>query len=389
VANVLEGSVRRSGNRVRVTVQLVDARNGFQLWSERYDRQMEDIFEIQDDIARAVTGRLKVTLLSGAKQGTSNLEAYELYLKGRHHWHQRSPTTLRSAVQYFEQSIKLDPQYALAYAGLADCYAILNFYGWMPTDAARPRARAAMTQAVALTPNLWECNFSRGFYIFYFERAWREAEQHFKKAIIINPRSSLAHVYCGLFNATAGREEETLKYAMQASELDPLAPIIHALASAAFGALGHFEAAERAARHALELQPDYIFGRWRLGLALFGLGRNEEGLEELERAVTLSRAPIFVGILGFGYARAGRPDDAKRLLLELEDRGARGEYIPAFAPLTVYVGLADVPAIRSALSKLIAGSPQQYTVRIICSPFLEAFRSDPEIDRLHTELFGW
>lgn len=389
VAHVLEGSVRRSGNRVRITVQLVDARNGFQLWSERYDRQMEDIFEIQDEIARAVTGRLKVTLLSGAKPGTSNLEAYELYLKGRHHWHQRSPATLRAAVQYFEQSIKIDPLYALAYAGLADCYGILNFYGWMPADIAQPRALAAMTQAITLAPTLWECNFSRGFYIFYFERAWREAEQHFLKAVAINPRSSLAHVYCGLFMTTAGREDEAVKYTAQACQLDPLAPIIFALASAALGTLGRFEEAERAARHALELQPDYIFGHWRLGLALLGLGRNDEGLVELECSITQSRAPIFIGILGFGYARAGRVDDAMRLLRELEDRGARGEYIPAFAPLTIYVGLADVPAIRSTLSKLIAQGPQQYTVRIICSPFLEEFRKDPEIDRLHYELFGW
>jgi TolB-like protein len=389
VANLLEGSVRRSGNRVRVTVQLVDARNGFQLWSERYDRQMEDIFELQDDIARAITSRLKVTLLSGAKPGTSNLEAYELYLKGRHHWHQRSPATLRSAVQYFEQSIKLDPQYALAYAGLADCYAILNFYGWMPTGAARPRAHAAMAEAMALAPTRWECTFSRGFYIFYFEPMWRDAEQHFRKAITINPRSSLAHVYLGLFMTTAGREDEAVEYVLQACQLDPLAPIIHALASAAFGALGQFEPAERAARQALELQPDYIFGHWRLGLALLGLGRNDEGLEELERSVTLSRAPIFVGILGFGYARAGRPDDAKRLLRELEDRGARGEYIPAFAPLAIHVGSADVPAIRGALTKVIAEGAQQYTVRIMCSPFLEACRTDPEIDRLHHEMFGW
>ncbi|MGH8136456.1 MAG: hypothetical protein ACRER4_08910, partial [Steroidobacteraceae bacterium] len=389
VAHVLEGSVRRAGNRVRVTVQLVDTRNGFQLWSERYDRQMEDIFEIQDDIARAITGRLKVTLLAGARRSTSNLEAYELYLKGRHHWHQRTPATLLLAIQYFEQSIKLDPKYALAYAGLADCYGILNFYGWMPAEAARPRAHAAMTQAIAQAPTLWECNFSNGFYIFYFERAWREAEPHFQKAIAINPRSSLAHAYYGLFMTTAGREEEAVKYAMRACELDPLAPIIHALASAAFGSLGRFDAAERAARHALELQPDYIFGLWRLGLALIGLGRNDEGLAAFERAVTLSRAPIFVGVLGFGYARAGRADDATRLLRELEDRGSRGEYIPHFAALVIYVGLADVPAIRKALSDVIKESPQQYSVRVFCSPFLEAFRTDPEIDRLHRELFGW
>jgi serine/threonine protein kinase len=139
VANVLEGSVRRSGNRVRVTVQLIDVKNGFHLWSERYDRQMEDIFEVQDEIARAITERLKVTLAGGAKRSTKNVEAYELYLKGLYHWHQRSPSTLRVAILCFEQAIKLDSQYALAYAGLADCYGILRFYGWISAEAGRRR----------------------------------------------------------------------------------------------------------------------------------------------------------------------------------------------------------------------------------------------------------
>ena len=389
VANVLQGSVRRVGSRVRVTVQLVDVRNGFQLWSERYDRQMEDVFEIQDDIARAITERLKVTLGAGARRPTTNAEAFELYVKGRHYWHQRSPATLRVAIQCFEQTIKLDPEYALAYAGLADCYGILRFYGWISGDAGRPPAHAAMTQAVKLAPHLWEVNFSRGFYTFYFERAWREAEPHFEKAIAINPRSSLAQVYKGVFLATAGRAEEALTHAKLACQLDPLSPTIHCTASAALSSLGQFEAAERMAQQALELQPDFLFGLWVRGLALCGLGRSEEAIEPLERSAVLSRAPIFVGILGFGYASAGRHEDARRLLSELEDRGSRGEYIPTFAPLTVNVGLRDLPGIREALANAVAEPTSPFSVRVMCGRFLEAFRSDAEIDRLHHELYGW
>jgi len=389
VANLLQGSVRRAGNRVRVTVQLVDVKNGFQLWSERYDRQMEDIFEIQDDIARAITERLKVTLGAGTKRATNNLEAYELYLKGRHHLHQRSPATLRAAIQCFEQTIKLDPQYALAYAGLADCYGILRFYGWMSNQEARTPAHAAMTQAMALAPSLWEVNFSRAFYTFYFERAWREAEPHFQKAIAINPRSSLAQVYYGQFLTTAGHPEDAVKLATLACQLDPLSPFIRCLASSIQSTLGRFEAAEQAAQQALELQPDYLFALWLRGLALCGLGRNEEAVEPLERAATLSRAPIFVGLLGLGYARAGRGDDATRLLRELEDRGSRGEYIPGCAPLAIYVGQNDLPAIRQALAKAIAEATPPLTLRVTMGQFLEALRSDPEIRRLHFELYGW
>jgi adenylate cyclase len=388
VANVLEGSVRRAGNRVRVTVQLIDVKTGFQLWSERYDRQMEDIFDVQDEIARAVSERLKVTLGEGAMRSTSNLEAYELYLKGRHYWHQRSPATLRVAIQCFEQTIKLDPKYALAYAGLADCYGILWLFGFRPAQEVKPRAHAAMTRAVALAPSLWEVNFSRGFYTFYFERAWREGGPHFQRAVAINPRSSLAQGYYGLFLATDRRAEDAVTHMTLSCQLDPLSPLIHGLASVALYFLGRFDAAERAAQQALGLQPDYLIGLWIRGLALSGLGRHEEAIEALERAVTLSRAPLFVGLLGLGYSRAGRLDDAARLLRELEDRGNRGEYVPAFTPLAIHVGLGDLPSIRRTLSVAVAEAGPPNWVKTTSGPFLETFRSDPEIDRLLLELYG-
>lgn len=258
VANVLEGSVRRAGNRVRVTVQLVDAKNGFQLWSERYDRQMEDIFDVQDEIARAIAEKLKLTLTGGARRSTENLEAYELYLKGRHYWHQRSPSSLRQAIQCFEQTIKLDPQYALAYAGLADCYGILRFYGWITYEAGQPAAHAAIMEAVNLAPSMSEVNFSRGFYSFYFDRDWRQAKPHFQKAIAINPRSPLTLVYYGLFLATEGRTEEAIQHVTLAQEIDPLAPYICCMVAATHFIVGHFDEAERAARRALELQPDQL-----------------------------------------------------------------------------------------------------------------------------------
>jgi len=161
VANVLDGSVRRAGNRVRVTVQLVDARNGFQLWSERYDRQMEDIFAVQDEIARAIADQLKLTLGAGVKPATQNLEAYDLYLKGRHLSSQRSPSSVRLGVKYFQQALELDTGFALAWSGLADCYSILRVYGWLSHAESQPPALAAVTKAVKLAPELWEVHFSR------------------------------------------------------------------------------------------------------------------------------------------------------------------------------------------------------------------------------------
>lgn len=388
VANVLEGSVRRAGNRVRITVQLVDARSGYPLWSERYDREMADIFETQDDIARAVTERLKVTLDRRRTRSTNNPEAYELYLKGRHFWHQRSEPTLHAAIQQFEQAIKLDPQYALAYAGLADCYGILRAFGWMSGRASRPPALAAATKAMVLAPSLWEVNFAQAFYIAHFERAWREAEPYFQEAIAINSRSSLAQVYYGLFLAAAGRAEDAAKQAQVACELDPLSPIVFGHASSTLCAIGRFEEAERTALHALELQPDFVLGLVNCGLARCALGRDDEAIESLERAALLSRAPVCVGWMGFGYAHGGRGEDARRLLRELDDRGSRGEYIPAFASLTIYVGLGEATAIRETFAKALAESVSPISL-CNCGQFLKQFQTDPEIDRMHRELFGW
>jgi TolB-like protein len=390
VAHLLEGSVRRSGDRLRITVQLIDARNGFQLWSERYDRKMQDIFEIQDEIARAIAERLRVTFATGVRRGTENLEAYELYLRGRHYWHERSPATLRMAVQYFEQSIAIDPGYALAYAGLADCYGILNFYGWLPDSVTQPKAYAAMTRAVALGSSLSECNFSQGFYLFYFDRAWRDAEAHFRKAIAVNPRSSLACTYYALWLSNAGREQETIEFFTRARELDPLAPLVHGLTSAGLCGLRRFDAAERSALHALELQPSYMLASYWLGIACYGQRRHADGVHALERVVALSRAPIFIGILGLGYGYAGRNAEARSLLRELEERASRGEHVPLWAPLAIHVGLADTPAIHQGLRAVSARPAQQYTVRSVLGCFLrEMRRTDPEINRAHLELFGW
>jgi len=176
VKNLLQGSVRRAGSHLRVTVQMVDAQSGFQLWSERYDRQMEDVFEIQDEIARAIAGKLKVTLGAAAKPATTNTEAYEMYLKGRHFWHLRTPNALRSAIECFRETIKMDPAFVLAYAGLADCYGILRFYGWTRAEETREEAYAAVAEAVRLEPERWEVIYSRGGYKFFFERDWRAAE---------------------------------------------------------------------------------------------------------------------------------------------------------------------------------------------------------------------
>jgi serine/threonine protein kinase/tetratricopeptide (TPR) repeat protein len=393
VTAVVEGSVRRAGSRLRVTAQLVNAANGYQLWSERYDRHMTDVFEIQDEIVGSIVAALVPALLGEvshpAERATENLEAYELYLKGRHHLHQRTPAALRVAIQCFEQTTALDPRHALAYAGLADCYAILHAYGLVPPASVQPQAYAAVTTATSLAPSLWEVSFARGSYAFYFERGWRAAGPHFERAVATNPRASLANVYYGAVLATERRVDEALAHTARACQLDPFAPSIHGLSAAVAHTLGRFGEAERIGRRALELQPDYLLGLWFCGLGLSGLGRHDEALAMFERAAAQSRAPIYLGSLGLAYGRAGHRDAAARLLAELDDRAGRGEYVAAFVRLAIHVGLGDLPAIRQALAATMAEGTAPFTMRVTSGPFLEAYRHDPEIDRLLLERYGW
>jgi adenylate cyclase len=390
---VLEGSVRRSGNRLRVTAQLVSPADGYQLWSERYDRELTDVFAIQDDIVEAILKEVAPALAGRAREAvirpTDNLEAYELYLKGRHYWHQRSPSTLQMAVQSLEQVIALDPQYALAHAGLADCYSIYRAYGWFSAGQTEPRAREAVRRAMALGPSLADVHFSQALYTIYFvDLGWRQAVVHLKKAIQINPRLAAAHAYLGIVHALDRHDEDAVREAVRATELEPVSPYIHFVAAYVFVSLGRFPEAERESRKALELQPDYLAGLWALSSALNGLGRTTEAVAMAERVVATSRASTFVGLLGLSYARAGRTDEARRLLVELEERAIRGEYVSPIGALDIWVGLGDVAGVCTALRQCLDDKMPLTAVASNCGPWLDQFRGDKEVRLLLDRLYG-
>jgi len=386
VTTVLEGSVRRSGTRLRVTAQLINIADGYHIWSERYDREMADVFAIQDEIVEAIVTALAPALVGDAKKAvrrpTENLEAYELYLKGRHSWHMRSPAAMQSAVRCFEQVIRLDPEYALAHAGLADCFGVCRGYGWFSAAQSHERAREAVTRAIALDPSLAEVNFSQASYIFWFERNWRDAEAPLRRAIAINPRMAAAHGYLALWYACDGDVEGATSHAELERNVDPLSAFSQYLAGITYSVAGRFEPAERIARYTLELQPDSLTGLWPLGLALSGSGRDAEAVTVVERAAMLSRAPFYVGQLGFTYARVGRVDDARRLLIELEDRAGRGEYVSPAAPLFVAAGLGDVAAVRRGLEACVADATPLLTIKVTSGSFLTPYRADADVARL-------
>jgi len=390
VSTVVEGSVRRAGNRLRVTAQLINVADGYHLWSERYDREMADVFDIQDEIVESIVKAVAPTLVGDArtavKRPTENLEAYELYLKGRHHWHLRTPSAMQVAQQTFEQVIALDPDYALAWAGLADCLSIRRAYGWASAAQLRDRAREAATRAMALDPSLAEVNFAQAAYTFYFEPDWRRAEVFLRQAIAINPRFAGALAYLGIVLASDERDDDVMALVDRVREADPLSTFAHYLVSVIYFIRKQFPESEVAARRVLELQPDALPGLWMLGLALTALERHQAAVEAMQRAVTLSRAPFYVGLLGLVLARAGRTDDARRLLAELEDRGGRGEYVAPFTLLEIHVGLGDLPGIKAALEACIADATPFFDLRGILGFFLEVYRTDPEVARLYDTL---
>ncbi len=324
VATVLEGSVRRSGDRLRITAQLIKVADGYHIWSERYDRRMEDVFDIQDEIAHAIVGALKVKLLGAdsnqlLKRGTNDLEAYHLYLKGRLFWLQRGER-FKECIPYFAQAIEKDPHYAPPHAGLADAFCTLAWYGFVPPRDAYAKARSAAERAVALDDRLAEAHYSLGFCEFIFGWDLDVAELEFRRAIELDPRMTLAHLWLALVHAALGRVPESAAEAKRAQELEPISPITNALAALAYYWAGRPTQAREAAQRALEINPMLALAHWMLGHVAAMESNWEDAVNALEQAVSyMKRSPMMLMSLGSTYARSGREADARRILEELQE----------------------------------------------------------------------
>ena len=387
VGAILEGSVRRVGARLRVHAQLTNARDGYCIWSGRYDREMVDVFDIQDEIVESIVSAVAPALVPEARvavrRPTENLDAYELYLKGRHFWNQRSPAVVGTAIRYFEEAIALDPEYALAYSGLADCYSILRVYGWTPAEHSQPRALDAVTRALALDPDLPEAHFSKALYTFHFERHWRSARRHFLDAITAGPRMAIFEAYFAMFLASEYEYADARQRIARAIELDPHSSLVRFLAAAAACLTYDFAEAERHAERALELQPEALGARWPQTVALLSTGHIEEAIAAGERVVARTRAPIYLGVLGMVYGCAGRLAEARRVDQELEERQSRGEYIVPAARLSVHLGLRDVAGVRTSLAACVDGGAAPFSVIASSRLLIDTYRSsDAEITQL-------
>ncbi|MGD9561602.1 MAG: tetratricopeptide repeat protein [Pyrinomonadaceae bacterium] len=344
VRTVLEGSVRRSGDRIRISVQLVNAADGYQLWSERYDREMKDIFDVQDEIAVAVVGALKIKLLGADKAAllkhqTQSPEAYEYYLRGLSHFNKWTPADFEKAVENFEKAIGIDPDYASAYAAMADAYTELLFFSFSSGDA-RQKARNAADKALALDTSLAEAHNSLALIKMYFDWDYPAAEAEFKRAIALNPGSASVRMWYGWFLALMGRFDESLVEMRRGHELDPLSPPNNNAIGVNLHWAGKPERAIAQFLDVLELNPNYTISQSFLAEAYVQAGDLDAAVATIESVHAEAMDPQALAVAGFVYARAGDREKAVGILNEFEQRSTQGN-VSALNFAQIYASLGD------------------------------------------------
>ena len=333
VANLLEGSVRKSGNKLRITAQLINVADGYHVWSEKFDRDMEDIFAIQDEISLAIVDNLKITLLKKEEEAllkryTEDLEAYNLYLKGIYFLRMYTAEGFQEAIKYFELTLQRDPSYALAYYGLAEVFYAISYWANVPPNEAYPKAREYSKKAIEIDKDIGEAHAALGLVYTFYDWNWEEAERELTKALELNPSSAIIHMSYSWFLSLTEKHEEAIFEAKRAQELDPLSPLIisHIGLACIFGS--QFDKAIEELKAGMSLAPNFYLMHYYLGLAYRAKSMFKEAIAEYELAVNLSGgAPWPALILTTTYFERDLKSQGEKLLQSLEKRGKQ-EYLP-------------------------------------------------------------
>jgi serine/threonine protein kinase/tetratricopeptide (TPR) repeat protein len=381
VEHILEGSVRRAGSRIRVTAQLVSAADGYHLWSERYDRDMTDVFAIQEDIAQAITDKLRVRLSGDrplVKRYTENLAAYDLCLKARYHHMKLTQEGREVGRRYCEQAITLDPNYARAHVVLSESCLWSAFWGFTNPLEALPRAKSAALEALRLDDSIAEAHSVLGAVLGTGGFDWQGAEREFLRGLELNPSSAIVHFYYSMwFLRVVGRVEQALTEMRRALELDPLDRYNNALFGYLLHATRQFEPAVAHLQHSIDLDPTSWLPYWVLSIPYALAGRIDEAIAAAEKANKLSgRNALAVGLLGRAYALAGRTAEARQLLEELTAR-RRVTYVPACALAFIHRGLGELDEALEWIAKGIEERDQNSIVALKAEPGYDDMRSRP------------
>jgi TolB-like protein/Flp pilus assembly protein TadD len=387
VAHIVEGSVQKANDEVRVNVQLINALSDTHLWADTYDRKLTDIFAVESEIAKTIADMLQAKL-SGSEQDaiaarpTENAEAHQLYLKGRFFWNKRTGTDLKKSIDYFQQALTADPNYALAYAGVADAYVFLPGYtAGTPRDCF-PKALAAAKKALELDDTLAEARTSLAIAIWLYDFDFAQSIREFQQAIELNPNYAIAHQqYGNVLLVALGRFEKAIAEGKRAVELDPLSLVINTdLGTDHFFARRYDEAIAQFHK-TIEMDPGYYFAHCNLGQALEMKGAGDTAIDEYRKARTLNDDPSVLGFLGHAYASLGNRLEALKILEQLKELSSQ-RYVSAYSFAIVYLGLGDKEEALRWLEQSYqdrAGSDIGY-VRI--DPFLDPLHGDARFGAL-------
>jgi serine/threonine-protein kinase len=386
VANVLEGSVQRTADRVHVNVQLIKAASDAHLWAEAYDRKLTDIFAVESEIAKTIADTLQAKLTGSeqsaiAAQPTQNTEAHQLYLKGRYFWNRRTGENLKKALAYFEQAAEKDPHYALAYAGMADSCLLIPVYGAGTPQAYLPRARDAAQKAVELEDTLAEAHTSLAYVSFFnFERV--QSVKEFERAISLNPNYATAHQWYGRGPlAAVGEFDKAIAEEKRALELDPVSPIINADLGTVYTLARRYDEAIAQLRNTVETYPDFYWGHRFLGWALELNAASGEAIAEYHKAFELNDDPVVLAMLAHAEAGIGKQSEARHILAQLTQE-AKARYVPAYAFAVIHLALGEKDQALDWLEKAARDHAGTFINLVKVDPYLDPLRGDPRFEAL-------
>ena len=385
VQTVMSGRMSQRGESLSISVELIDAANNRILWGEQYERKMSDLLATQREIAAAITEKLQVKLSGESARGmtkhyTDSNEAYQLYLKGRFVWNKRTGDSLKQAVNFYKQAIEKDPNYALAYSGLAETYVLFSSYSVALPKDSMPQAKAAAQRALELDDSLVEAHTALAEYLNHYEFDRIGAEKEFRRAIELNPNYATAHQWFGNLLTALRRFDEALVELKRAEELDPLSPIIASNLADTFSYARRYDEAIAQCKRILSLNPNFPIAHFSLGMAYLAKGMNPEGYAELRRYLELDPDPTGKGYLGYWLAKSGQRGEAVKLLSELKQESTQ-RYVQSIALALIYLGLDDKEEAMVWLEREISerGANARYFAVVI---ELDSLRSEPRFKEM-------
>ncbi len=380
VRAVLSGRITQRGDQLMISTELTDVRYNKLLWGEQYERRMSDLLQTQRDIAREIVDKLKLKV-SGEERGlakhyTESNDAYQSYLKGRFYWNKRNADAFKKSIEYFNQAIERDPNFALAYTGLADTYVLLPIYAVASPRDSFPKAKAAAEKALEIDDTLAEAHTALAFALFTYDWNFPEANRQFQRAIELNPNYATAHQWYGFhYLAGAGRFDEAIAEAKQALQLDPLSLIVNSDLGVTYIFARQYDKAIEQFRKTLEMDQSFYYAHWRLGTAYEMKGSFQEAIAEYQKARQLDDDPQVLALLGCAYAASGKRDQALRSLDQLKEI-SKQRYVSSYSFALVYAALGEKDQAFQWLEQGYQNRDWQMA-RLNVDPMLDSLRSDP------------